>query len=71
MAQTSITFHVDEKIKNEAESFTFNAYNGFYATPESLEALAETNQLVNNPNAKSFHTTKALIEDLLSGDDDE
>jgi DNA-damage-inducible protein J len=98
MAQTAVTIHIDEDIKNEAE-FLFNKiglnmstainvffhqavreqaipfelkpYDHFYNSKESIEALKEAKQLMKNPTAKSFKTTKDLIDDLLNGNDDE
>ena len=48
-----------------------SSYEAFYSSPESMVALEEAKRLIKDPNAKSFKTTQALIEDLLGGDDEE
>jgi antitoxin component of RelBE/YafQ-DinJ toxin-antitoxin module len=53
-----------------AGGFPFELKRAPYTDPESMEALREAIQLENDPNAKTFKTTKALIDDILSGDDD-
>ena len=41
-----------------------------YTDPESLEALRESIELENDPNAKTFRNVNELFAECLEGDDD-
>jgi DNA-damage-inducible protein J len=53
-----------------AGGFPFDLKHAPYTDPESMEALRETIELENDPNAKTFNTMEELIADLESDDDD-
>ena len=41
-----------------------------YGDSDSMKALYESIQLINDPNAKTFKTMEALIADLENDEDD-
>ena len=53
-----------------AGGFPFDLRGAPYTDSESMEALQEAKQLLNDPNAKTFNTMEALIADLENDEDD-
>ena len=43
----------------------------FYSSPETLAALREAEEILNDPNRKGFRSVEELFADLNSDDDDE
>jgi DNA-damage-inducible protein J len=68
---SAINVFFRQAVREQAIPFELKPYDSFYDSPEALEALEEAKNLLNDPNAKSFKTTQALIDDLLNGNDDE
>ena len=66
----AINIFFSQAVREQAIPFELKPYDSFYTNEDSLAALSEARQLMNNPDAKSFSTTAALIEDLLNDDDD-
>ena len=42
----------------------------FYDSPESLEALREAKELLNNPATPRYKTVEAMRDSILNGEDD-
>jgi len=53
-----------------AGGFPFELSRAPYTDPESLEALKEANELLNDPDARTFHTFEELFADLKGSDDE-
>jgi len=68
---TAIHMFISKAVQKQAIPFEYSSYDAFYNSPEALEALEESKQLLNDPNAKSFNTMHELIADLLNDDDDD
>ena len=54
----------------DAGGFPFDLKDAPYSDPESMAALYESIDLMNDPNAKTFKTMDALIADLEADEDD-
>ena len=68
---SAINVFFRQAIREQAIPFELKPYDAFYNSQESMEALEEAKKLLSDPSAKTFSTTQSLIDDLLSGDDDE
>jgi len=51
--------------------FPFDLRNAPYTDPESIEALQEAIQLMNDPTARRFRSVDELFAECLEGDDEE
>ena len=51
--------------------FPFDLTGAPYSDTESLEALQEAIQLINDPNAKTYNNVKELFDDCLGDDNDD
>ena len=53
-----------------AGGFPFDLKGEQYTDPESMEALREAIQLMNNPTARRFRNVKELFDECLDDDDE-
>ena len=51
--------------------FPFDLRGAPYTDPESMEALREAVQLMNDPNAKTYNNVKELFADCLGDETDD
>ena len=54
-----------------ARGFPFDLRGAPYTDAESMEALQEAKQLMNDPNAKTYSNVKELFADCLSDENDD
>ena len=67
---SAINVFFRQAIREQAIPFELRAYDAFYSSMEAPEALEEVEQLLNDPNRKSYSTMEELCAALESDDDD-
>ena len=65
----SLLYH--QTAQDRAFPFVWQPDEAWYNSLENLEAFAEAEEIMRDPNRKGFWTVEELVADILSGDDDD
>ena len=66
----AVNMFVRAVLRERRIPFEISTTEAFYNSAESLEALREANELLNNPATPRYKTVEAMRNSILNGEDD-